>query len=112
MQWRYGAQQEKNCELAQVKRNKLSSMKYDVKKEILRLKEQLQLVKRSVQGAEREAEMLNRINAAGIINVSSDDKTHKLYVQNRDEQSEFMLSKETSLSTARGKKELINIVSI
>ena len=62
--------------------------------------------------AEREQEMLNRINAAGIINISSDDMTHKLYVQNRDEQSEFILAKETSLSTARGKKELLNMVSI
>lgn len=87
-------------------------MKYDLKKEISRLKEKLERVNKSVRVAEREQEMLNRINAAGIINISSDDMTHKLYVQNRDEQSEFILAKETSLSTARGKKELLNMVSI
>ena len=95
-----------------MKRNNLGTMKYDLKKEISRLKEKLERVNKSVRVAEREQEMLNRINAAGIINISSDDMTHKLYVQNRDEQSEFILAKETSLSTARGKKELLNMVSI
>ena len=71
----------------------MAAMAVVLDRELAELREKLKTVDSEVQTEEGQLDILMRINVAGIINISPDDVTHKLYVK-----------------SARGDKEELDMV--